>query len=322
MMISVVVPAYNEGNSVRLAHDEITRVFRETLPQHSCEIIFVDDGSSDDTFVHLASVAAEYPYVRVIKFAQNAGSHMAIRAGLEHATGDVAVFLACDLQDPPEVIPAMLEALRPPAQIVWAVRNIRQDSFGSKLASRIFFGLARLLVSKNLPPSGSSMFLLGRDALRAIRLYSERNLTLEGLTAAMGLMPTHVPYERRERKIGQSKWTLGKRLKLFADFFVGYSYTPIRMMSYAGMAVAALGFAYAIFVILNRLIQGTIAEGWTSLMVVVLIMGGIQMTMLGIVGEYVWRSLDETRRRPRYIIETFLNPPAEAARAKLLEVQQ
>jgi len=309
MLISVVVPVYNEGDSVRVAHSEISRVFGDSLPEHRFELIFVDDGSSDDSYGHLRLLASQYAHVRVLKLAQNVGSHMAIRAGLEHATGDVAVFLACDLQDPPDVIPAMLEKLRHPVQLVWAVRNTRQDSATEKFFSRVFLFLARLLVSKNLPPGGSSMFLLGPEALAAMRLYQERNLTLEGLFATMALAQDCVPYERQARRFGKSKWTLAKKLKLFADFFVGYSYLPIRAMSYVGMGIAALGFLYAAFVIVNRLLFGTIIQGWTSLMMVVLIMGGVQMVMLGIIGEYVWRGLDETRRRPRYTIQQFLNHP-------------
>jgi len=309
MKISVIVPVYNEGESVRVAYDRISHVFADQLSQHGYEIIFVDDGSADDSFFHLSTLAAAHSHVRVIKFAQNAGSHMAIRAGLEHATGDAAVFLACDLQDPPEMIPKMLDALQPPVRIVWAVRDTRHDSLSSKVGSRAFFALARMLVSKNLPPSGASMFLLGPDALRAVPLHRERNLTLEGLFATMGLAQAQVPYDRRDRKFGKSKWTLGKKLKLFADFFVGYSYAPIRLMSYVGMSVAALGFVYVIILLINKLRIGTPVEGWTSLMVVLLIVGGVQMTMLGIIGEYVWRGLDETRRRPRYIVEQFLNAP-------------
>jgi dolichol-phosphate mannosyltransferase len=172
-----------------------------------------DDGSKDDSLAHITAMCNRFPEVRAISFSQNAGSHMAIRAGLEHATGSLAVFLACDLQDPPEVIPHMLEALRPPVQIVWAVRDARHDKFLTKVLSRTFFVMARLLVSKNLPPSGASMFMLGSEALRFVSLYNERNLTLEGLFATMGLPQTHVTYNRRERISGSSKWTLAKRLK-------------------------------------------------------------------------------------------------------------
>lgn len=311
MKLSVIVPVYNEGASVRTAHQAICSVLNSQLPQMDYEIVFVDDGSQDDSFAHLSSLATEDLHVHVIKFASNCGSHMAIRAGLEHAEGDVACFLACDLQEPPLLIPEMLCLLVPPVQIVWAVRGSRQDSLTSRLFAKGFYSLARLFVSKNMPPSGASMFLLGPLALKAVRLYKERNLTLEGLFATMGLRQAFIRYERQARQVGSSKWTLAKRLKLFADFFVGYSYSPIRSMSYLGMVIAALGFLYALFVILNRILFSNPIEGWTSLMVVVLVTSGVQMIMMGVIGEYVWRTLDETRSRPRYMIDTILNNDPE-----------
>lgn len=317
MKVSVVVPAYNEGESVRAARAAIAEVFAAQLPGTDFEILFVDDGSCDDTFQHLAALAAEFPCVRVLKFAQNCGSHMAIRAGLDYATGDAACFIACDLQDPPDAIPRMLAALQPPVEIVWAVRNTRQDPLASRISSRLFYGLARLLVSRNLAPSGSSMFLLGPEALKILRQHRERNLMLDGALATMGVVQAQVSYERQARQVGHSKWTLGKKLKTFADFFVGYSYAPLRFISYAGMLVAVLGFLYALVVLANRLFFAQLVQGWTSLMLVVLILGGLQMMMLGIIGEYLWRTLDEARGRPRYVLEATLNdaPPAPVSRS-------
>ena len=309
MMLSIVIPVYNEGKGVQVALDATVSVMSSQLPQLDFEVIFVDDGSRDDSFAHLSSLCARFPYVRVIRLASNCGSHMAIRAGLEHSHGDAACFLACDLQEPPSLIPPMLDALETPVQIVWAVRRTRRDSWQSRMFAKGFYGLARLVVSKNLPPTGASMFLLGSDALKAVRLYGERNLTLEGLFATMGFRQAFVGYDREMRRFGRSKWTLAKRLKLFADFFVGYSYTPIRLMSYLGMGLAVLGFLYALLVVFNRIFLSTPIEGWTSLMVVVLVIGGVQMTMMGVVGEYVWRTLDEARARPRYIIDTVLQTP-------------
>lgn len=314
MKVSVVVPAYNEGESVRRARAAIAEVFRAQLPGTQFEIIFVDDGSRDDTFQHLAALAAEFPYVRVVKFAQNCGSHMAIRAGFDYATGDVACFVACDLQDPPDVLPRMLQALTPPVEIVWAARNTRRDAWTSRLSSRLFYGLGRRLVSRNLAPSGSSLFLLGPTALRILRSQTERNLMLDGALATMGVVQAQVSYERQARQVGQSKWTLGKKLKTFADFFVGYSYAPLRAMSYLGFLSAFVGFLYAVWIVVLRLTAKIGIPGWSSLMVVVLILGGLQMVMLGIIGEYLWRALDEARGRPRYVVETVLNPAASASR--------
>src|SRR5215831_16812393 len=146
MRISVVVPVYNESKCVWTAHDSIVNVFKSQLAHVEFEIIFVDDGSQDDSFMQLRSLCSQHSYVRAIKFVNNCGSHMAIRAGLEHARGEVACFLACDLQDPPELIPIALNSLVAPVEIVWAVRSSRQDSLLSRLSAAVFYGLARLLV--------------------------------------------------------------------------------------------------------------------------------------------------------------------------------
>ncbi|HYX69095.1 MAG TPA: glycosyltransferase family 2 protein [Terriglobales bacterium] len=317
MKLSVVVPAFNEGESVRTARAAIAEVFRSQLPGMDFEILFVDDGSRDDTFQHLAALAAEFPYVRVIKFAQNYGSHMAIRAGFDYATGDAACFVACDLQDPPDAIPRMLAALQAPVEIVWAVRNTRQDALSSRLFSRLFYGLARRLVSKNLAPSGSSMFLLGPQALKILRQHQERNLMLDGALATMAVAQAHVPYERQARRVGESKWTLAKKLKTFADFFVGYSQAPIRAMAFLGMVVAVAGVIYAGVTLVRRIWYAHAIEGWSWVMMAVLLLAGMIMVMLGILGEYLWRALDEARSRPRYVVETILNPAPVPADVRL-----
>ena len=307
MRISVIVPVFNEGSAVTDAQAAIAKVLESEFSEAEFEIVFVDDGSRDDSFQCLAALAAKYPYVKVIKLAWNCGSHMAIRVGLEYAQGDCACFLPCDLQEPPSLIPRMVAALVAPVKIVWAVRSSREDSLSSRILSRVFFFLGRLLVSKTLPPTGAGMFLVGPDVLRSIKMYCEKNLTLDGLFATMDVQQAFVSYARQARQTGTTKWTLGKRLKLFADFFVGYSYAPIRFMSYLGMLLSLLGFLYACFVLINRLFFRAPIQGWTSLMMVVLVIGGFQMTMTGIIGEYLWRVLDEVRQRPRYVIETMLN---------------
>ena len=251
--------------------------------------------------------------ISLIKLTHNCGSHTAVRAGFEHATGDVGCYLPCDLQEPPDLIPRLMEALVDPVKIVWAVRVGRPESFPDRIASRIFFSLGRIMVSGNIAPMGAGMFLLGKEAMRALPLYRERNLTLDGLLYTMGFVQAHVPYERRSRIHGRSKWTLSKRLKMFADFFVGYSYAPIRLMSYLGIGVAAVGFLYGLVVMVNRFFLAQPIAGWTSLMLVLLLIGGVQMTMMGVIGEYVWRALDEARGRPLYIIEKLHRSRAAAA---------
>ena len=156
------------------------------------------------------------------------------------------------------------------------------------------------------------MFLLGPKALKLIRKYRERNLTLEGFFVTTGLGQASVDYERRARVHGETKWNYSRRMKLFADFFVAHSYTPIRALSLIGASVAVMGFAGAAYFILRKLFFARPIEGWTSLMVVMLVLAGIQMIMLGVIGEYVWRTLDETRGRPNYVVDESLNPAPES----------
>lgn len=303
-LLSIIVPTYNEGDSVARACDAIQAAMRQSLPDLPLEILFVDDGSADDTYVHLEQLARTRPEVRCVKLAANVGAHMAIRAGLDHCRGDCACFIACDLQDPPEVIPRMMDSLTGSVQLVWAARETRDDRLRDRLFSRAFGWLARTVAKVDVPPQGASMALLGSKAIAAARQYSERNLTLDSLLSGLGFGYAVVPYARRARQVGSSKWTLKKKLKLFADFFVGSTYAPIRAMSYFGIFVAVIGFIYAAIVFANRIWFAEPVPGWTSLILVVLVLGGTQMVMLGIIGEYVWRTLDETRRRPRYVIET------------------
>lgn len=310
MKLTIIIPCYHESSAVR---DTITRLESAlaaagfTVPY---EVIFVDDGSRDDTFAHLREVAAGRPHVRVLKLATNVGSHMAIRAAFEHATGTHACYLPVDLQEPPELIPKLLELCRDPVQIAWAVRDSRKDPWLTRLNANLFYALARFFVTKNLPSTGAGTFLLGPKALAAAARFTERNLTLEGLFATMGFPIAVLPYERQARTQGVSKWTLAKKLKLFADFFVAYSYTPIRFFSYLGVVTAICGFLYAAFIFAARLYYGPAMEtGFSSIMIAVLILGGLQMVMMGVLGEYLWRTLDETRRRPRYLIDEDVNPP-------------
>ena len=310
MKLSIIIPCYHESDSVRetLARLEaaLTAV-HFTVPY---EVIFVDDGSRDDTFPHLRALAEGRPHVRVMKLGANVGSHMAIRAGLEHATGTHACYLPADLQEPPELIPQLLDLCREPVQIAWAVRDSRQDPFFTRLYANLFYTLARLFVTKNLPAGGAGTFLLGPKALAAVPKFPERNLTLEGLFATMGFPLAVLPYQRQARLHGASKWTLAKKLKLFADFFVAFSYTPIRFFSYLGVVVATLGFAYAFYILIARLIHGpAMMTGFSSIMIAVLILGGLQMVMMGVLGEYLWRTLDESRRRPRYLVDEEVNRP-------------
>jgi len=307
--VSVVTPAYNESANERL------RAVLDALPEPApWEWIVIDDHSADNTFQVVCALAARDPRVRGVRLARNSGSHTALAYGLHHCRGDCAVVLAADLQDPPEILPDLITGWKNGAQIVWAVRAGREGEAAQTVAfSRLYYWLMRRVVGmKELPPTGADFFLLDRAVLDAFRGFRESNTSILALLTWMGFRQTSISYVKQARVHGRSGWTFAKKLKLVVDSVTAFTFLPIRVMSYGGLLVALAGFAYAVFVIIHAL-TGSPTEGWSSLMVVVLVMGGIQMLMMGVLGEYLWRALDESRRRPRYLIEAVTpSGPTEA----------
>jgi glycosyltransferase involved in cell wall biosynthesis len=300
--VSVVTPAYNEADNLPLLYGRVSTAFNSL--DVDWEWIVVDDHSTDDTFTTIADIAMRDSHVRAIRFARNFGSHKAISCGLDHAPGDCAIVLAADLQDPPETIPTLLAKWREGAQVVWAARAGREGEKATTVGlARLYYLLMRRVVGlKEIPSMGADFFLIDRCVIDALRQFNESNASILALITWMGFRQTTITYDKRARKHGRSGWTLEKKLKLALDSITSFTYLPIRLMSYVGILVAMLGFLYAAVVIINAL-AGHPVQGWASLMVVLLVIGGIQMLMMGVLGEYVWRALDEARQRPRYLIE-------------------
>jgi len=302
--LSLVVAAYNEEENLPGLYERIVRMDWRTLDVE-IELIFVDDHSRDHTPQVLRDLAARDERVKWLRFSRNFGSHKAFTAGLEHATGDAAVILAADLQDPPETVPQLLEQWRAGSKVVWAVRGEREgETFATRLLSRFYYWLMRRYAVADMPETGADFLLMDRVVLDALRAAPERNTSLLALVQWMGFAQAQITYVKAARQAGVSKWTFSRRLKLAVDSFVSFSYAPIRMMSGFGFLFAALGFLYAVFLVVRRIAYGAPAEGWTSLICVVLVVSGVQLIMLGVLGEYLWRTFDESRRRPRYIIES------------------
>jgi len=303
-LFSIVVPVYHNAPSLPDLLVEIQKV-ADKNPADDFEFIFVDDGSGDSSFDVLNQLAETESRMRVIKLSRNFGSNPAIMAGLSQAKGDAVAAIAADLQDPPELIHDMIELWRNDHKVVIAARRDREDPFPTSLLADTFYKLFRRYAIKTMPERGFDFFLIDQQVCKLINEIQENNAYLMGLILWLGFDPYVLHYDRqaREEKYGQSMWTLAKKLKYFVDSFVAFSYFPIRLASGLGMVFSILGLLYAIWVIFARLFLGIEAEGWASLMVVVLIAAGVQMLILGIIGEYMWRNLDETRRRPRFIIE-------------------
>ncbi len=300
--VSIVSPAYNESENFASMYERLEAVFIDL--QVTWEWVVVDDHSGDDSFDQLSRLAALGGRVRAVRLSRNFGSHAAIHCGLSHVRGLCAIVMAADLQDPPEMIPELIAKWRGGSQVVWAARNLRAGESQAVLwFSRLYYWLMKQLNGLDkIPPRGADFWLMDRVVIEAYLQFKEVHVSALLLILWMGFQQEIIYYDKQARLHGHSGWTLKKKLKLLVDSITSFTYLPIRLMSYIGMIVATLGFLYAAFIVINTLL-GHSVEGWSSLMVVILVLGGMQMGMLGILGEYLWRSHDETRRRPRYLIE-------------------
>jgi dolichol-phosphate mannosyltransferase len=212
--------------------------------------------------------------------------------------------LAADLQDPPELVEDLIVKWRDGYDVIWAVRAERKGvSKTSVFFSNAFYRLLNGMTEIHFPKKGADYALMDRKVIDGLLLAAGSKPSLGALISWLGFRQTEIPYVKEERKFGRSKWTLSKKLNAFADAFVGFSYLPMRFMSLMGFSAAFCGFLYAMFVIVMRFIIGDPIEGWASTMVVILIIGGLQMLMLGVLGEYLWRNLEEARKRPLFLIE-------------------
>jgi dolichol-phosphate mannosyltransferase len=223
---------------------------------------------------------------------------------MDNCRGDAAVIMAADLQDPPEVVREFIARWRDGYDIVWGARTGRDDAGWRGQVTGSFYGLVRRFAIPSYPAGGTGSFcLVSRPVIDAFKQCTERNRLTFGLIAWSGFRQTEVPYHRPERTAGTSSWTASRLIKSAIDTFISFSFLPIRAISYFGLVVSLLSFLFGFYVIINRLFFGTHVEGWTSVMLAVLVLSGVQLVMIGVLGEYLWRILDETRGRPLYIVE-------------------
>lgn len=307
-LVSIVVPVYHNAASLPALLGELDALSKRNAAE-TFEFVFVDDGSKDDSFAVLQQLSANEPRMRVLKLSRNFGSNAAIVAGLSIAAGDVVGVIAADLQDPPDKFDEMLALWRGGRKVVVAARAGREDPAATTLFANLFYRLFRRYALPTMPPQGFDFFLIDRRVVDLINSIQENNVYLMGLILWLGFDPAVVTYTRRARKTeyGRSRWTPGRKIKYFIDAFVAFSNIPVRAASVLGILISVLGLCYAVLIVGLALFSAIDVEGWSSLMVVLLIVSGAQLLMLGIIGEYLWRALDETRKRPRFIIDRVLD---------------
>jgi polyisoprenyl-phosphate glycosyltransferase len=314
-LIAIVVPVFNERDNLRPFYEEVTAVIR-SMRDYDWEIVFVDDGSRDGSFEVVGALRAHDERVLAVRFPRNFGSHIAIAAGIDFCHGDAAIVMAADRQDPPALIREFVDRWRDGHDVVWGARTGRDDGALRSRAMGLFYRLVRRFAIPTYPSGGTGSFcLISRPVIEAFRQCTEHNRLTFGLIAWSGFRETSVPYHRPRRLIGSSSWTVRRMMRAAIDTFVSFSSLPIRVISLLGLLVSLLSFVFGFYVLINKLVFGTQVQGWTSVMLAVLVVGGMQLLMIGVLGEYLQRILDEARARPLYIVERTLGfAPTGASR--------
>jgi glycosyltransferase involved in cell wall biosynthesis len=302
-MLSIVVPVKNEEQAILPFVQKVGLILDQISKEEGWEILFVDDGSTDTTLAVIAASNARDPRVRALSLSRNFGKEAALSAGLDHARGRAVIPMDVDLQDPPEVLPEMVEKWRSGYETVFGLRRCRaSDSIGKRLSASLFYRAHNWMAQDRIPENAGDFRLLDRKVVEVIRRLPERNRFMKGLFAWAGFKQTFVEYERPERSVGATKFSYWRLWTLALDGITSASTAPLRVWSYVGAAVATIALAYATFIAVRTIVLGVSVPGYASIMVSVLFLGGIQLISLGVLGEYVGRILTETKQRPLYII--------------------
>ena len=312
-LVSVVVPVFNEAEGIRMFHQRATAAL-EALEGATYEIVYVDDGSRDGSYEILREFADASPHAQVVKFSRNFGHQIAITAGLDFARGDAVVFIDADLQDPPELIAALVARWREGNDVVYARRTQRKGETRMKLltAAAFYRGL-RAITNIDIPPDVGDFRLISARVADQLRAMREKDRFIRGLVSWVGFRQTYVMYERDERYAGETKYPLTKMIKFALDGLTSFSSAPLRVATWMGYVASALAFLYLLSVFV-QVALGITVEGWATIIVAVLFLGGVQLICLGILGEYLGRVFNEVKPRPVYIVEEIAGGRAPAVR--------
>lgn len=309
-LLSVVGPVFNEAQSLPAFHARLLSTLKNL--GEPFEIIYVNDGSRDGTSEVLRRLHEEEPAVKVLEFSRNFGHQLAITAGMDHAAGQACVIIDTDGQDPPELIARLFQEWRAGSQVVYAVRS-RRDGEGlfKRATAALFYRLMRRITSVDIPLDAGDFRLVDRQVLDVMARMRETHRFMRGLTCWAGFRQSKVEYPRAQRLAGETGYPLWKMLRLAADGITSFSHAPLRWVTLCGLAASLLSVLIGCWVLWVRIFNAQAVRGWTSLMVMVLFMGGLNLVALGVIGEYLARIFDEVKDRPLYVVRERLGlePP-------------
>lgn len=310
LKISVIIPVYNEQDGIDRLISELNGYFAGE-ERFAAEVLFVDDGSTDKTLVKLKNACHQSYAVKIISFSKNFGSHAALRAGILRAKGDYITFMYADLQDPLCLIGNLYdEILDKEVDIAWAYRNVTEVSKKEKLFSGFYAFLMRKYAIPGFPRKGFDIVMFNKKVRACLNENIENNSSVFIQILSLGFKQSCITYDKKARLHGKSKWTLSKKIKLFIDSFVAFSFAPIRLVSLIGIAFFITGSFWTGYIILRKIIFNDLASGWPALMSILMLGFGITNICLGIIAEYLWRTLDLSRKRPVFIIDEVVDDVA------------
>ncbi len=311
--LSLIVPVYNESSNLDLFYERVLKVLKPL--NLSYEILFIDDGSKDDSLEKLLEIRGRDSKVKVVQFSRNFGKEIAVSAGLDLAEGKAAIPIDADLQDPPELIPSLIEKWKAGYDVVYAKRTKRMgESWLKRWTASLFYRLIAKMTNIDIPEDAGDYRLLSRAAVEQLKRLRERHRFMKGLFTWVGFKQTAVFFERDPRYSGKTKWNYWKLWNFAIEGITSFSYIPLQAASYLGLLVSVFAFFYGVFIIVFKLLHGIAVPGYASLMAAVLFLGGIQLLTLGILGEYIGRIYDEVKQRPLYVIHKtygFDNPEVQ-----------
>lgn len=300
-MISVVAPVHNEAETLT----ELHRRIREAVAEfETCEIVLVDDGSTDGSWATMLALAATDPHLRLLRLSRNFGHQAALTAGLDAARGDAVVLMDADLQDPPEMIPVLVAKWREGYDVVYGLRTEREgETRYKRWTAAIFYRLLRGMTHVDIPADAGDFRLLSRRAVEALALMPERARFLRGMTSWVGFRQASVPYRRDARYAGETKYPTRRMVRFAVDAITSFSTTPIRVVTGVGLIVVVFCVGVLAWAIYVKFLTDTAVAGWTSVLIVVLLLGGMQLVGIGVIGQYIARIFEEAKQRPLYLVE-------------------
>ncbi|TQR43692.1 glycosyltransferase family 2 protein [Paenibacillus popilliae] len=305
-LLSIVVPMYNEEENIEYFYSKISNVLESN--NYRYEIICVNDGSKDQTLSRISAIATKDKRIKVVDLSRNFGKEIAMTAGLRYSTGDAIIPIDADLQDPPELIPQLIEKWKEGYDVVYATRARREgETFVKKATAHLFYRFIQKITRINIPADTGDFRLMSRQVVDALNQLPEQHRFMKGLFSWVGFKQTSIIYQREPRFAGKTSFNYWKLWNFAIEGITSFSFAPLQIAMYLGFAISILALIYAGYMIVSTLVGGNPVPGYPSLMVAILFFGGVQLITLGVIGEYIGRIYNETKRRPLYLVREIIN---------------